>query len=189
MTRAIVGRGRKLCSLLCGIAFIGAFLFDIESRAISPRSAFAEDNAAVSQIAQLTVKKGFKNISLGGVCDRLHIGGACKAYQIDATVDAAESKKFGLQAGWQTSFNVLPQQGGSAVIITDHDEHIGYAYLVGADGGLLSVIVGLSTSADGKAWRWKPGPATDDIARAFALEKAYWLAQAKNIQGLPDRKD
>jgi hypothetical protein len=188
MTRKAAGRRLLLRCFLCGIAFTGAFLFDIESPSISPRSAFAEDNTALSQLAQLTVKKGFKNIGLGQVCDRLRIGGACKAYQINATVDSAESQKFGLQAGWQTSLNVLPQQGGTVVmVITSHDEHIGYGYLVGTDGNLLAVIVGLS--AGGKAWRWKPGPVTDDIARTFALEKAYWLAQIKDIQGLPDRND
>src|ERR1700691_4564446 len=130
MTRKAAGRRLLLRCFLCGIVFTGAFLFDVESPSISPRSAFAEDNAALSQLAQLTVKKGFKNIGLGQVCDRLHIGGACKAYQINATVDSAESQKFGLQAGWQTSLNVLPQQGGAAVmVITSHDENIGYGYL------------------------------------------------------------
>jgi hypothetical protein len=189
MTRKAAGRRLLLRCFLCGIAFTGAFLFDIESQSISPRSAFAEDTAALSQLAQLTVKKGFKNIGLGQVCDRLRIGGACKAYQINATVDPAESQKFGLQTGWQTSLNVLPQPSDAAVVvITEHDEHIGYAYLVGTDGGLLAVIIGLSPAADGK-WRWKPGPATDDITRKFALEKAYWLAQIKAIEALPDRKN
>jgi hypothetical protein len=193
MTRKAVGRGLKLRCLLCGIAFVGAFLFDIEQQAISPRSAFAQsttqDTASLSQLAQLTVKKGFKNIGLGEVCDRLHIAGACKAYQLNATVDAAESQKFGLPAGWQTSLNVLPQPGGTDIVITDHDEHIGYGYLIGADEGLRAVVVGLSGSGDGKNWRWKPGPVTSEIAQKFALERAYWLAQIKDIQGLPDRKD
>jgi hypothetical protein len=201
MTRKAGGRGQKLRCLLCGIAFIGAFLFDIKQQAISPRSAFAQsiaqdtaqdtgqDTASLSQLAQSTVKKGFKNIGLGEVCDRLHIAGACKAYQLNATVDAAESQKFGLPAGWQTSLNVLPQQGGTDIVITDHDEHIGYGYLIGADEGLRAVVVGLSSSGDGKNWRWKPGSVTSEIAQKFALEKAYWLAQIKDIQGLPDRKD
>jgi hypothetical protein len=193
MTRKAVGRRLKLRCLLCGIAFVGAFLFDIKQQAISPPSAFAQstaqDNASLSQLAQLTVKKGFKNIGLGEVCDRLHIAGACKAYQLNATVDAAESQKFGLPAGWQTSLNILPQQGGTDIVITDHDDHIGYGYLIGADEGLRAVTVGLSGSGDGKNWRWKPGSVTNEIAQKFALEKAYWLAQIKDIQGLPDRKD
>src|SRR3984885_2500302 len=184
-----VDRGPKIRRLLCGIAFTGAFLFDIESPAISPRSAFAEDSASLSQLAQLTIKKGFKNIGLGEVCDRLHVGGTCKAYQLNATVEPAESQKFGLPVGWQTSLNVLPQPGGTDIVITDHDDHIGYGYLIGADEGLRAVIVGLSASGDGKSWRWKPGSVTGEIAQKFALEKAYWLAQIKDIQGLPDRKD
>jgi hypothetical protein len=148
------------------------------------------ETTPLAQLAQLTIKKGFKEISLGDVCDRLHIGIACKGYQLNATIDAAESQKFGLPAGWQTSVNVLPQlRGGVNVVITDHDDHIGYGYLIGQDEGLRAVTVGLSTSGNGKNWRWKPVSVTDDIAQKFALEKAYWLAQIKDVQALPDRKD
>jgi hypothetical protein len=188
-----VGCGLVLRCLPWAIAFTGAFLFDIERQAISPRSAFAQnttqDTAPLSQLAQLTIKKGFKNIGLGDVCNRLHIGGACKAYQLNATVDPAESQKFGLPTGWQTSLNVLPQPGGTNIVITDHDDHIGYGYLIGADESLLAVTVGLSSSGDGKNWRWKPGSVSSEIAQKFALEKAYWLAQINDIQGLPDRKN
>jgi hypothetical protein len=153
-------------------------------------NASAEDTPPLTQLAQLTVQKGFKNISLGDVCERLHIGLACKAYQLNAAIDAAESQKFGLPTGWQTSLNVLPQTGGGVnVVITDHDEHIGYGYLIGPDEGLRAVTVGLSSSGDGKNWRWKPASITDEIAQKFALEKTYWLAQIKDIQALPDRKD
>jgi hypothetical protein len=150
----------------------------------------AEDDPALAQLAQLAIQKGFKNISLGDVCDRLHIGFNCKAYQLNASIDAAESQKFGLPVGWQTSLNVLPQPaGGANLVITDHDNHIGYGYLIGADGGLKAVTVGLSASGDGKSWRWKPIAANDEIAQKFALEKTYWLAQIKAVQALPDRKD
>jgi hypothetical protein len=153
-------------------------------------NALAEDTPPLTQLAQLTVQKGFKNISLGDVCERLHIGISCKAYQLNAAIDATESRKFGLPAGWQTSLNVLPQLGGGVnVVITDHDDHIGYGYLIGPDEGLRAVTVGLSSSGDGKNWRWKPTTVTDEIAQKFALEKAYWLAQIKDIQALPDRKN
>jgi hypothetical protein len=151
--------------------------------------AFAEDGATLTQLAQLTVQKGFKNVSLGDVCDRLHIGIACKVYQLNATVDPGESQRFGLPAGWQTSLNVVPQQSGTDIVITDHDDHIGYGYLIGPDGGLRAVVVGLSSSGDGKNWRWKPGAVNDETTQKFVLEKAYWLAQIKDIQALPDRKD
>ena len=36
-------------------------------------------------------------LALGDVCDRLHIGINCKAYQLNASIDAAENQKFGLQ--------------------------------------------------------------------------------------------
>ncbi len=85
--------------------------------------------------------------------------------------------------------NVLPQPGGTNIVITDHDDHIGYGYLIGADESLLAVTVGLSSSGDGKNWRWKPGSVSSEIAQKFALEKAYWLAQVNDIQGLPDRKN
>jgi len=171
--------------------FAGAFLFVLAAGlpAILAKNAFAQDNASLSQLAQLTIKKGFKDIGLGDICDRLRIGRACKAYQLNAKIDPAESQKFGLPAGWQTSLNVLPQQGGVDIVITEHDDHIAYGYLIGSDENLRAVTVGLSLSADGKNWRWKPGPSTADIAQKFALEKAYWLAQIKDIQALPDRKD
>lgn len=152
-------------------------------------SALAEDNPTLVQLAQLTVQKGFKNISLGDVCDRLHIGVNCKAYQLNAVIDPAESQKFGLPAGWRTSLNVLVQRGGTDIVITDHDDHVGYAYLIGADEELHAVIVGLSTSGDGRNWRWRPGFINDDTTQKFALEKAYWLAQIKAIEALPNRKD
>jgi hypothetical protein len=152
-------------------------------------NALAEDGPALMQLAQLTVRKGFKNISLGDVCDRLHIGVYCKAYQLNAAIEPAESQKFGLPAGWQTSLNVLVQQGGINIVITDHDDHVGYAYLIGADDGLHAVTVGLSTSGDGRNWRWRPGLINDDTTQKFAAEKAYWLAQIKAVQALPDRKD
>jgi hypothetical protein len=154
----------------------------------APR-ALADDNPTLVQLAQLTVRKGFKNISLGDVCDRLHIGVNCKAYQLNAAIDPAESRKFGLPAGWHTSLNVLVQRGGSNIVITDNDDHVGYAFLIGADESLRAVSVGLSTSGDGRNWRWRPGTLDDDTARKFASEKAYWLAQVKAIQALPDRKD
>jgi hypothetical protein len=75
------------------------------------------------------------------------------------------------------------------VVITEHDNHIGYGYLIGADEGLRAVTVGLSSSGDGKNWRWKPASISDEIAQKFAAEKVYWLAQIRDIQALPDRKD
>jgi hypothetical protein len=153
-------------------------------------TALADDASTLVQLAELTVQKGFKNVSLGDVCDRLHIGINCKVYQLNASIDAAENQKFGLPLGWHTSWNVLPQRGGGAnVVITDHDDHIGYGYLIGADGDLKAVTVGLSSSGNGKNWRWKPIAANDEITQKFALEKAYWLAQIKAVQALPDRKD
>jgi hypothetical protein len=151
--------------------------------------AVAEVNPTLVQLAQLTVQKGFKNVSLGDVCDRLHIGASCRAYQLNAVIEPAESQKFGLPAGWQTSLNVLVQRGGSDIVITDHDDHVGYAYLIGADEGLRAVIVGLSTSGDGRNWRWQSGLINDDTTQKFTAEKAYWLAQIKAIQALPDRKN
>jgi hypothetical protein len=160
-----------------------------QAREAHQQAGSQQDAATLTQLAQLTVQKGFKDISLGDVCDRLHIGTYCKAYQLNAAIDPAESQKYGLPAGWQTSLNVIVQKGGSNVVITDHDNRVGYAYLIGADEGLREVIVGLSTSGDGRTWRWRPGPINDDTTRKFGAEKAYWLAQIKAIQALPDRKD
>jgi hypothetical protein len=85
---------------------------------------------------------------------------------------------------------VLPQShGGVDVVITDHDDHVGHGYLIGADGGLKAATFGLSTSGDGKNWHWKSIAANDEVTEKFGLEKAYWLAQIKAIQALPDRKD
>jgi len=182
-------------------AFARACTFALVAATAAPPSLAGAQDAAgqksapgettpLAQLAQLTIKKGFKEISLGDVCDRLHIGIACKAYQLNARIDAAESEKFGLPAGWQTSVNVLPQlRGGANVVITEHDDHIGYGYLIGQDESLRAVTVGLSSSGNGKNWRWKLVSVTDDIAQKFAREKAYWLAQIKDIQALPDRKD
>jgi hypothetical protein len=167
----------------------GAALSAVAGLGLVASSASAQDAATLTQLAQLTVQKGFKNISLGDVCDRLHIGTACKVYQLNATIDSGESQKFGLTAGWQTSLNIVPQRSGTDIVITDHDTHIGYGYLIGADGGLKSVAVGLSSSGDGRNWRWKPGGINEETTQKFALEKAYWLTQIKDIQALPDRKD
>jgi hypothetical protein len=172
---------------LFGSLLLGGVLFGLPEFRVP--SALAQDTSALTQLAQLAVQKGFKNISLGDVCNRLHIGVGCSAYQLNAQIDQAESEKFGLAVGWQTSLNVLPQQGGTDIVITDHDDHIGYGYLIGADGGLRAVTVGLSSSANGKNWRWKPISVSDEITQKFASEKAYWLAQVKAIQALPDRKD
>jgi hypothetical protein len=158
-------------------------------QAIFASNALAEDAPTLVQLAQLTVQKGFENISLGDVCDRLHIGINCKAYQLNASIDAAENQKYGLPLGWHTSWNVLLQRGGANIVITDHDDHIGYGYLIGAEDNLKAAIVGLSTSGDGKNWHWKPIAANDEVTQKFALEKAYWLAQIKAVQALPDRKD
>lgn len=169
----------------------GAVLFaSAGPNAIFVSDALADDGPALAQLGQLAVQKGFKNISLGDVCDRLHIGVNCKAYQLNASIDAAENQKYGLPLGWHTSWNVVPQRsGGANVVITDHDDHIGYGYLIGAGGELKAAAVGLSTSGDGKNWRWKPIAANDEITQKFASEKAYWLAQIKAVQALPDRKD
>jgi hypothetical protein len=191
MRNGAASRGEHWRVVVLTTVIAGAFLllFAVGLPATFMESAFAQDNASLSQLAQLTIKKGFKDIGLGDICDRLHIGRGCKAYQLNAKIDAAESQKFGLPAGWQTSLDVVPQQSGTDIVITDHDDHIAYGYLIGADENLRAVTLGLSATADGKNWHWKPGPATSEIAQRFALEKAYWLAQIKDIQGLPDRKD
>lgn len=186
----MTGANHTRCRVFAAIALSVALFGSGGPHAIFASNTLAEDGPTLMQLAQLTMQKGFKNISLGDVCDRLHIGITCKAYQLNASIDASENRKFGLLLGWHTSWNVLPQRGGGAnVVITDHDDHIGYGYLIGADGDLKAATVGLSTSGDGKNWRWKPIAANDEIAQKFALEKAYWLAQIKSIQVLPDRKD
>jgi hypothetical protein len=179
----------RLPHLFAAIAFTAPLFGFPGAPAPVVQNAFAEDSPTLVQLAQLTVRKGFKNISLGDVCDRLHIGANCKAYQLNAAIEPAESQKFGLPAGWQTSLNVLVQQGGSNIVITDHDDQVGYAYLIGADEGLHAVIVGLSASGNGRNWRWRPGWINDDTTKKFTQEKAYWLAQIKAIEALPDRKD
>jgi len=189
MTCWLVGKHKR--GRIFAATALAAMLFGPGGQhAIFASNALAEDAPTLVQLAQLTIQKGFKNISLGDVCDRLHIGINCKAYQLNASIDAAENQKYGLPLGWHTSWNVLAQRGGGAnIVITDHDDHIGYGYLIGADGELKAATVGLSTSGDGKNWHWKPIAANDEIAQKFALEKAYWLAQIKAIQALPDRKD
>ena len=84
---------------------------------------------------------------------------------------------------------LLQRGGGANVVIIENDDHIGYGYLIGAEGDLRAVTVGVSTSGNGKNWHWKPIMANDAITQRFALEKTYWLAQIKAIQALPDRKD
>lgn len=185
MTCATHPRRRILAAIALAVVFGSG-----GPHAFLASNALAEDGPALVQLAQLTMQKGFKNVSLGDVCDRLHIGINCKVYQLNASIDAAENQKYGLSLGWHTSWNVLPQRGGGAnVVITDHDDRIGYGYLIGAEGDLKAATVGLSTSGNGKNWRWKPIAANDEITQKFALEKAYWLAQIKAVQALPDRKD
>lgn len=184
-------RGRCVrCRIFAAVTFAAALFGSGRSDATFVSIALADDASALVQLTQLTVQKGFKNVSLGDVCDRLHLGTNCKVYQLSASIDAAENQKFGLPLGWHTSWNVLPQRGGGAnVVITDHDDHIGYGYLIGPEGDLKAVTVGLSSSGNGKNWRWKPIAANDEITQKFASEKAYWLAQINAVQALPDRKD
>jgi len=178
------------CRIFAATALTAALFGSGGPHTIFASNALAEDAPTLVQLAQLTVQKGFKNIPLGDVCDRLHIGTNCKAYQLDASIDAAENQKYGLPLGWHTSWNVLLQRGGGAnIVITDHDDHIGYGYLIGAEGDLKAATVGLSTSGNGKNWHWKPITANDAITERFAFEKTYWLAQIEAIQALPDRKD
>jgi len=129
-------------------------------------------------------------------CQNCSIGraeglGSCQGYQLNAKVDAAGSKKFGLQLGWLSSLNVLAEQGRTTgrIIITEHDQHLGYAYLTNAEETLQAATVGLNTAGNGKNWQWKPLAITDDIGQKFSLEKAYWLSQLNDIEALPDRKD
>jgi hypothetical protein len=172
---------------LFATASVGAFLC-----LPAPTVGYAEENATLSQIAQLAVQKGYKDIGLGEVCSRLNIAfGSCQGYQLNAKVDAAESKKFGLQLGWLSSLNVLAEQGKTTgrIIITEHDQHLGYAYLANAQEALQAVTVGLNAAGNGKNWQWKPLAITDDIRLKFSSEKAYWFSQLKDIEALPDRKD
>ena len=174
-------------TFLFTIASVGALLY-----LLAPTIACAQDKASLSQLAQLAVQKGYKDIGLGEVCSRLNIAfGSCQGYQLNAKIDAAESKQFGLQLGWLSSLNVLAEQGKTTgrIIITEHDQHLGYAYLTNAEEKLQAVTVGLNTAGNGKNWQWKPLAVTDDIGRKFSLEKAYWLSQLKDIEALTDRKD
>ena len=172
---------------LLPIACVGIFLC-----LIATTQAFAQENSALGQVAQLTVRKGFKDIGLGDVCGRLNIAaGKCYGYQLNAKIDAADSKKSGLKIGWLTSLNVLLEPGGAVtrIIILDHDQHIAYAYLTDPSESPQAVAVGLSSSGNGKDWRWKPIPVTDGVRQNFLLEKDYWLSQRKDIEALPDRQD
>jgi hypothetical protein len=173
------------------------FLFTIASAGaclclLAPTIASAEEKTTLAQIAQLAIQKGYKDIGLGEVCSRLNIAfGSCQGYQLNAKVDAAESKKFDLQPGWLSSINVLAEQGRTTgrIIITEHDQHLGYAYLTNAEETLAAVTVGLNTAGNGKNWHWKPLAITGDVGQKFSSEKAYWLSQLKDIEALPDRKD
>jgi hypothetical protein len=154
-------------------------------------AAYGEENSNFVQVTQLVVKKGYKDVYLGQLCGLFHLAGRCKGYQLNNDNDDEVAKVYGVPSGWKSSINVYFEPGNKVtwIILADHDDRRGFAFLTSSDGALKSAAVGATDKQNN--WQWSESSNTDDLKKSFSSELAYWSAQQQldEVRKFPDRKD
>ena len=143
----------------------------------------AQDAALIQDLAQLAVRKGYKDVALKPeICENLGLvlsrGRGCLVYEVP----------YADKAGWNHVFNLFGEPGTAAirVIIFKMNAQSASFYRSTMDakleGALTETMLGGSSS-------WSTIPAnSSDAQNGFAAELAYWRAQKATLEGEPDRK-
>ena len=183
--------------LVVGItsAFAVAAVCTIGVLAIPP-AAVAQESAPLASLADLVLRKGFKNTDLGQLCGLFHPrikGGGCKVVSLAADEDDLKGADY--PKGWTPTFEVYVEQGTGIVrviIVTQSPKtgakgiRTGYAFLANVDGKPEIAASGHTVNG---LWQWSAVSLTADLRAIFAREVSVWLKQQKSIEALPDRKD
>jgi hypothetical protein len=156
-----------------GPMFLGTFGIRLSPTTIG------QPSAPLENIADLVIRKGEKDISLGRLCDALQVprstDGTCNGYQLN-----------GKEADWAPSFNTYAEPGtGIARIFLVRVEGVtADAFLVTKNGQLQRAALG--TKANG-VWSWSAAMITSDLSTKFSNEMNYWIDNIEVISALPDR--
>jgi hypothetical protein len=158
----------------------------------------AQEKPPLARIAEMVVRKGYRDVTLGKSCDRFRLAGSigdgkCKGYQVnDDNVDdkdGTRQEKYGWLKGWTPSFNTFVERGTSKVriLLANHDGKQGYVFLTNGDGELQNAVFITWINDD---WSYSPvAPITPDLRAQFEFEKSAWIKAEQEIADLPDRKD
>jgi hypothetical protein len=181
-------------AILLPIASIG--LRDTQFGEIFTPDGLAQDKPPLARIADLVVRKGYKDLKLGAACYQFGLGGRaedgeCKGYQINNDVSDEDVVKYGWQKGWTSSFNTFVERrtGKTRIILADHDASLGYGFLVSPDGELLKAALMRNMNDKEGHWDFTAVAITSDLRAKFEFEKSAWIKAEKEIDELPDRKD
>jgi hypothetical protein len=154
-------------------------------------SSVAQDNVQLMTVANLIVRKGLKDTSLGQTCDLFHLrhpvgGSDCKAFSVEADDNDLKGKVY--PKGWYPGFFTYFEQAPSAtrVILSSQDKDSGFLFLLAPSGDLDRTAVG--RKINGK-WEWSPVPIIPDLQDMYAREVLFWTAFQQDLEKLPDRKD
>jgi hypothetical protein len=158
----------------------------------------AQEKPPLARIADLVVRKGYKDLSLGVMCSRFSLAGRtgdgeCKGYQVNdddlEDADGTREAKYGWRKGWLPSFNTFVERGTGKIriILADHDASLGYTFLVSPEGELLKAT--LMRKKDDGVFEHTLVAITPDLRAKGELEKSAWIKAEQEIAELPDRKD
>jgi hypothetical protein len=175
------------------LRIVAAAILLIAASVLHDAACVAQEKPPLARIADLVVRKGYKDLSLGVLCNRFGIAGRvedgeCKGYQVnDDDVSDEDVAKYGWQKGWIPSFNTFVERrtGKTRIILADHDASLGYIFLVSPEGELLKAAL-MHKKDD---WQHTVVAITSDLRSKFEFEKSAWIKAEQKIAELPDRKD
>jgi len=146
---------------------------------VAPPVALAQDAALIAELAELTRRKGYRNIPMGReTCENLGLKpiGDCRVFQ-ETYVDA-----YGFTHGFNTFTE--PGSGNIRIFLFRHGRRHSYYYAVGVDGKLQRAAV-----LDRKrTFAWFPLH-KDSATSGFAQEVSYWRIRRYRLESEPDRTD
>ncbi len=162
-----------------GMGTLSVLLASMASVSTSSR-AFAQDNS-LANLVDLVVRKGYKDISMGQLCDRF-------------SMRSENPKCAAIQMSWEEGglrplFNTYKTPNGTVrVIIVNHDATRAQAYLTNLNGKLEAAATGVKVPPP-HIWNFTKVTLTSAIRAAFEKEVAYWKSIEKEVADVPDRKD
>jgi hypothetical protein len=180
-----------------GNAVVAAAILLAATSVLHDATCVAQEKPALARIAEMVVRKGYKDVKLGVFCKPFGLAGRaqdgeCKGYQInDEDVNDEPEKRHGWQKGWIPSFNTFVERrtGKTRIILADHDASLGYGFLVSPEGDLLNAMLFHKVSEGEDNWAPTAVGITSDLRAKFEVEKSIWITWEQEIADLPDRKD
>jgi hypothetical protein len=177
---------KTLIPIVSAALGLSAWVCILSTSPVGVRAAFAqtqaEDAELIQALAQLTLRKGYKDVALKAqICENLGLvlsrARGCLVYEVP----------YADKDGWNHVFNVFGEPGTAAirVIIFKMNAQSASFYRSTMDAKLEGALI--ETMLGGN-FSWSTIPANSpDAQNGFAAELAYWRAQKGTLEGEPDR--